>query len=164
VNPLRRHRRIRRSRKGVEISLGAEERDLVKRLVPQLRELLVGGEDPTLRRLFPTAYPDDPTRDGEYQSLVHDSLLEGRLAALETLETTVEARVITDAQLSAWMGAINDLRLVLGTRLDVAENDHDIDPDDPDATARLVYQYLGLLLEEVVATMFETLPPTPADE
>ena len=48
------------------------------------------------------------------------------------------------------MGAVNDLRLVLGTRLDVSEDDHDVDPDAPDGPARLVYHYLGWLLEEIV--------------
>jgi hypothetical protein len=149
---------VRRTRKGVEIGLRSDERELVKNLVPQLRELLVGGEDPTLRRLFPTAYPDDERRDQEYRSLVGDSLLEGRLAALDLLESTIDEHLITNEQLGTWMGAINDLRLVLGTRLDVSETDHDIDPDDPDAVARVVYQYLGLLLEEIVAAMFDTLP------
>ena len=57
-----------------------------------------------------------------------------------------------------WLTALNDLRLVLGTRLDVSEDDDDVDPDDPDAPAHAVYHYLGLLLGEVVDAL-ERRPP-----
>ncbi|MCB9374182.1 MAG: DUF2017 family protein, partial [Microthrixaceae bacterium] len=100
------------------------ERDLLGHLLGQLRELLTAGSgggaagadvDPVLRRLFPTAYPDDAELDAEYQGLVRDDLLEGRLAAIDVVEETVDADVITEEQLLAWMGAVNDLRLVIGT-------------------------------------------------
>ena len=151
-------RRVRRTRKGdFEIKLAEGERDLLARLVPQLRELLSespDGPDPSLRRLFPTAYPDDPARDEEYQRLVHDDLLGRHQAALDTLEATVQATRLDEEQLLAWMGAVNDLRLVLGTRLDVSEEtDLDLDPGDPDAAALAVYSYLGFLLEHIVAAL-----------
>jgi len=58
---------------------------------------------------------------------------------------------LDEAQLLSWMGAVNDLRLVLGTRLDVSEETaFDQDPDDPDAPALAVYQYLSFLLETIV--------------
>src|SRR5437588_500232 len=38
-------------------------------------------DDPSLRRLFPTAYPDDAERDREYRQLVGDELVERRRAA-----------------------------------------------------------------------------------
>ena len=157
---LRRSRRIKRTRKGIEVSFSDEERHLLKGLVPQLREMLLGDDnDASLRRLFPTAHPTDPKRDADYRDLVHDTLLEGRLAALESFETTLDERVLTDEQLGSWMGSVNDLRLVLGTRLDVSEDEHAVDPDDPDAGARVVYQYLGWVLEEIVAVMSDSLPP-----
>ena len=152
------NRRIRRTRKGdFEIRLADGERDLLARLVPQLRELLLDAEDgpdPSLRRLFPTAYPDDPERDAEYHQLVHDDLLGRHQAALDTLEATIQETRLDEEQLVAWMGAINDLRLVLGTRLDVSEDtDLDVDPEDPDSAALAVYGYLGFLLEHVVAAL-----------
>ena len=46
-------------------------------LVGQLREqLLASTDDPSLRRLFPPAYPDDAERDAGYQVLARDELLE----------------------------------------------------------------------------------------
>ena len=53
---------------------------------------------------------------------------------------------------------------MLGTRLDVSEDDHDVDPDDPDAPAHAVYHYLGMLLGEVVDALEADLPPPPEPE
>lgn len=159
---LRRSRRIRRTRKGIEVAVPAQERELLGDLSKQLRSLLLADADPSLRRLHPHAY-DDPRDDEEYQSMVRGSLVEGRLAALDSLDATIDAKTLTDEQLGCWMGAVNDLRLVLGTRLDVSEDDADIDPDDPEATARVVYHYLGWLLEEIVTTMSEALPEPTQD-
>jgi hypothetical protein len=131
--------------------------------VAQLRDLLLADEDPNLRRLYPTAHVEDGRLDAEYQSLVHGSLVEGRLAALDTLEATLGEKTLTDEQLGCWMGAVNDLRLVLGTRLDVSEEDHEIDPDAPDGPARVVYHYLGWLLEEIVSVLSEGLPEPTGD-
>jgi hypothetical protein len=155
---LRRSRRFKRTRKGIEVALPDAERELLAGLVPQLRELLLGDADPNLRRLFPTAYPTDPKQEDEFRSLVHDSLLEGRLAALDTLEATVRERTLTDDQLGCWMGSINDLRLVLGTRLDVSEDELEIDAMHPEAGAHAVYHYLGWVLDDIVKVMTETLP------
>jgi hypothetical protein len=163
VSRLRRPRRVRRTRKGIEVSLPDEERELLTELAAQLRELILADEDPNLRRLYPTAHAQDARLDDEYQSLVHGTLVEGRLGALDTLDATIDAKVLTDEQLGCWMGAVNDLRLVLGTRLDVSEEDHDVDPDAPDAAARLVYHYLGWLLEEIVGVMAEGLPEATAE-
>ena len=148
-------RRVRRSRKGgFDLRLPESERQLVASLVGQLRSVLTGddvGVDPGLRRLFPSAYADDAARDAEYREMVHDDLLAARLAALDVVEATVGAANVDEAQLLAWMGAVNDLRLVLGTRLDVSEETaFDADPDDPDAPALAVYQYLSFLLESIV--------------
>jgi hypothetical protein len=155
---LRRGRRVRRTRKGIEVALPDEERELLRDLAAQLRELLLADSDPSLRRLYPTAHADDERLDREYQSLVHGSLVEGRLGALDTMDRTIGEKILTEEQLGCWMGAVNDLRLVLGTRLDVSEDDHDFDPEAPDAPARAVYHYLGWLLEEIVSVMAEGLP------
>ena len=148
-------RRVKRSRKGgFDLRLPEPERQLVASLVGQLRHVLTGDDvvaDPGVRRLFPSAYADDAARDAEYREMVHDDLLAGRLGALDVVDATVGARNVDEAQLLAWMGAVNDLRLVLGTRLDVSEETAlDADPEDPDAPALAVYQYLSFLLESIV--------------
>jgi hypothetical protein len=158
---LFRRGRVRRTRDGAyAVHLPEPERQLLGSLADQLRELLSETtDDPTVRRLFPTAYNQDPERDREYQQLVRDELLEARLAALDTVEATLEADQLDEEQLSAWLTALNDLRLVLGTRLDVTEDLRDVEADDPDAPAYAVYEYLGFLLGDVVDALEDGLPP-----
>ena len=161
-----RRRRIERTATGrYAIRLPARERALLGDLVEQLREVLLQStDDPSVRRLFPAAYHDDPDRDREYQQLVRDELLERRLAALTVLEETAQASELDEAGLAGWLTALNDLRLVIGTRLDVSEDDLEIDPDDPDAPAFAVYHYLGMLLSEAVDALEADLPPPTEPE
>ena len=154
---------VRRTRKGdYEVRLSDQERQLLASLVPQLRAALQAGtdaggtDDPTLRRLFPAAYPSDEERDREYRAMVHDDLVAHRHAALDTVEASVGATRLDEQEVLAWIGAVNDLRLVLGTRLDVSEETElTIDPDDPDAAALAVYGYLGFLLEALISAVSE---------
>jgi len=152
-------RRIRRTRSGhYDLRLPDPERELLGNLVSQLRQLVAdpaaAERDPSLRRLFPTAYPDDEEREAEYRAMVGDELRDSRLQALETVERSLAATRVEEEQLVAWMGAVNDVRLVLGTRLDVTEETtFDVDPQDPDAPLLAAYAYLGYLLEEMVEAL-----------
>jgi hypothetical protein len=142
-------RRIRRTRQGdFEVRLPEVERALLGTLV----DGDVGAE-PALRRLFPPAYvdPDDQEAEAEYQALMQDELLASRRAALDVLEATATRDRLDEGELLSWMTALNQLRLVLGTRLDVSEDDPPFpDPDDPTAALHEVYHYLGVLLEAVL--------------
>jgi hypothetical protein len=152
--------RIRRTRRGdYELRLPREERALLKSLPAQLRDLL-GSDDPSVRRLFPPAYEDDPDREAEYRSLVREDLLAQKREALEIVEQTVDARRVDEEQLTAWMAAVNDVRLVLGTRLDVTEDLYEdgLPDGDPRAPAFGVYAYLGWLEEQIVVALAENLP------
>ena len=142
---------VRRGRDGTFLlRIGEDERDLIASLARQLRELLTSDETDGTERLFPPGYANDPDRDQEYQQLTHDELLTKRLASVDIVEQTVSETSLSEDQLSAWMGAVNDLRLVLGTRLDVSEDMDDIELDDPRAPAFAVYHYLTHLLGEIV--------------
>lgn len=134
--------------------LTSEERDLLRSLPAQLRELL-GSEDPSLRRLHPPAYEGDPEREAEYRRMVRDDLLRDRRAALEVMESTLDAETLDRDQLAAWLGAINDLRLVLGTRLEVTEElyEEGVPDDDLRAPAFALYGYLGWLEEHFVEAL-----------
>ena len=159
--------RDRVKRRGVgryEVKLRPSERVLMGDLVVQLREqLLASTDDPSVRRLFPPAYPDDPERDAGYQVLTRDELLEHRLAALDTVEGSLDGAELDDAGLAAWMSTLNSLRLVLGTRLDVDEELPALADDDPLAPAYAVYEYLGWLLSQVVDVGSRDLPPPSPD-
>jgi Domain of unknown function (DUF2017) len=145
------------------LRLNADERAVLGTLVAQLRELLTDGQDPALRRLFPPAYADDPARDAEWRALVGDDLLARRLRAVDLVESTLAEKRLTEEQLTAWMGAVNDVRLVLGTKLDVDEDMDEIDPTDPDAPVLAAYTWLGWLLSEVVDVLAAGLPAKGAD-
>ncbi|HZT65181.1 MAG TPA: DUF2017 family protein [Acidimicrobiales bacterium] len=135
------------------MSLSADERELLRGLPAQLRTLLNDTSDPDLRRLFPPAHAEDAELEQEYRRLVHDDLLSGHRASLEVMEATVDAKRLDEAQLNAWMGAINDMRLVLGTRLNVTEDQKPLDPDDPRSPAMALYGYLSWLQEQVVEAL-----------
>jgi hypothetical protein len=133
------------------VKLPQKEKLLLRELLGQLREqLLASTDEPSMRRLFPPAYADDADRDAGYQVLTRDELLEGRLAAIDLVETTLDRGNLDQSQLTAWMTTLNSLRLVLGTRLDVDEELPLLDPSDPAAPAYAVYEYLGWLLSQVV--------------
>lgn len=148
-------RRVRRTRKGeYQLKLPAEERDLLRALPGQLKALLA-SDDPTLKRLFPPAYKDDPELEAEYRHYMGDDLLESHSRALDLMEQTIDAERLDEEQVLGWLGALNDLRLVLGTRLDVTEDmyEREMEPDDPRAPAFAVYTYLGWLQEQVVEAL-----------
>ena len=147
--------KIKRNRDGsYTVSLEAWERDLLRTLPGQLRDLL-STDDPALERLYPPAYVDDDERNDEYQRLMRGDLTSRRMTAIDVLEATIDATSLDEDQLTAWMGAINDLRLVLGTRLDVSEDplEDQVVEDDPRAPAFALYGYLGFLQETVVAAL-----------
>lgn len=157
--------RVRRKGRGrYQLRLRPNEKVLLGGLVEQLREQLVASTDePSVRRLFPPAYPDDAERDAGYQVLTRDELLEHKLKALDVVENTLDATELDEAQLTAWMNALNALRLVLGTRLDVDEDPRELDEGDPLAQAYAVYEYLGWVLSQVIDALSPDLPPPTAD-
>lgn len=152
-------RRITRARNGeIRLRLPDEERELLGGLPGQLRALLRDDpDDPALRRLFPPAYSEHPQNEAEYRRLMGDELMERHLSALAVLEETVRTDHLTDEQAHRWLAALNDLRLVLGTRLDVSEepigDDVAADPDDPEVAALGLYHYLSWLQEQLVEAL-----------
>ena len=145
--------RIKRAKDGTfAVDLPDNERDLIARLPSQLKELLQ-TDDASLRRLFPAAYNQDEEKDAEYQRLMREELLAVRISRAELLEETARATSLTESQLMGWMGAVNDVRLVLGTQLDVSEDSDDIDDEDPRAPLFDIYHYLGFLLENIIKAL-----------
>jgi hypothetical protein len=153
--------RVKRTRRGdFQLRLPQGERELLRNLPAQLREAL-GGGDPSLFRLSPPAYEDDPARNAEYVDMVGEDLMASHRQSLEVMESTIDAERLNEDQLVAWMGALNDLRLVLGTRLDVTEESYDRPPapGHPDAHAFAVFIYIGWLEEQIVEALASGLDP-----
>ena len=153
-------RRIQRTRDGdYALRLSAEERELLRQLPDELQTMLeIEPEDPGLRRLFPHTYEDEQDEEA-YQEVVGDELLDGRRRALRVVAETAEAERLTPEQAQSWLTALNDLRLVLGTRLDVKEEElmTDLRPDDPRAPDLALYAYLSWLQEQLVEAMSSEL-------
>jgi len=119
-------------------------------------------DDPALLRLFPDAYRDDDdaaadfrryTEDG-LRRLKTDRLTESRAVLVELMpanvaEDRVVANEVTKDKIPALLGALNDMRLVLGSRLDIVADEQDVtewwDPDDPRHQQFEIYQWLTWL-------------------
>jgi Domain of unknown function (DUF2017) len=145
--------RIVRTRSGeIRIRFPEHERALLREVAARTRGRLATADDPALRRLFPPAYVD-PDREQEYRELTRGQLVAGRERALEVLETTVDNASLSTEEADAWLRALNDARLVLGTELDVQEDlDWDtVGRDDPRALDYAVYGYLTWIQEQLVA-------------
>jgi hypothetical protein len=153
------HRPIERTRRGdYRLRLSDAERALLRSLPEELLALLESDPgDPALRRLRPTAYEDDAGSEEEFRRLVGDELEEGRREALRLVAETSARESLTADELDAWLRALTDLRLALGTRLDVTEDTYarEIREDDPQAYELSVFAYLSWLQEAAVEAAME---------
>jgi hypothetical protein len=186
---------VKRTRRGVVVSVDEVEASLLRHLVGEVRDLLADGEplppaaggtgavpsnaelsaltglsadlgdgtdsppppsDPALARLLPDAYQDDDQAAGEFRRLTESSLRRDKVTAAERLLAALPADGAGEVRLDpetteSWLATINDVRLALGTRLEVTEEMAEPDPEDPDAPAYVVYLWLtelqGVLIE-----------------
>ncbi len=138
----------------VLVELPEDEREMLRHVLPQLREMLMADADPALRRLAPPAQPDDAEAEADYRSMIDDDLLRARLEAIEVVEEGIEGVGLDEEGVAAWMQSLNALRLGLGERLeiDVIGNEalHDLDLDDDRIPIVALYEWLGWLLEQLV--------------
>lgn len=114
-------------------------------------------DDPVLARLLPDAYRDDPMAAGEFRRFTDADLRAGKRAnAQAVLDSLPEVggRIDLDRdQADQWLGALNDMRLALGTALGVTEDtdlEH-VDEEDPRAQGLHVYGWLGWLEESLLS-------------
>lgn len=173
--------RFSRTRRGVEAKPDEVESTVLRRCVQDLLALL--GEEPepsgdpleallgmpvgvverpadaALARLLPDAYPsEDPGASTEFRRYTEGDLRAGKRANATAVLATLPASgrlVLGRDEADAWLGCLNDLRLVIGTRLDVTEqtNLDDLDPADPRAQALQVYGWLGWLQESLIGCL-----------
>ncbi|MFD7899159.1 MULTISPECIES: DUF2017 domain-containing protein [unclassified Streptomyces] len=129
-------------------------------------------EDPALARLFPDAYGDDDDELKEFSAEFRrftENDLRGRkredgMALVRTLDGLASAGEggavlkLTPDDCLHWLGALNDLRLTIGTRLEVTDEDESDElyrlPDsDPRKPMVMAYLWLGSLQESLVETL-----------
>ena len=160
-----RPRRIRRGADGsYELRLPPAERSLLAQLPEALLTMLDtaragASAAPEAVRLFPPAYPDDKDAERAYRETMHADLVERHRAAFSMMAATVGARSLDEEQITCWLGALNDVRLVLGTTLGVSEEGPPPLAGDVDAARWSLYNYLSLLVEQLVDAMTGALPP-----
>jgi len=153
---------VRGGSDSLKIKLNAEEAALLRQVVGEITDVIAGEEaTPVHERLFPDAF-EDPEETKKYNTLIRDELKSNKLRALTAMRETLGDSGRVNATLSTseahlWLTALTDIRLAIGIRLDVSEDDmgREPDPDDPDGLALLVLHWLGWLQE----TMVENLDP-----
>jgi hypothetical protein len=164
---------VKKRRKGVVLELTPDEVALLQTLPAQLTPIFEGGPaaiegtDPVRDRLFPRAYLDPTEEEAEHnwQDMVHADLVKEKAAALAVLAESLErvADADRDAKLSldreeteAWLSALNDARLAIGTTIGITE-DHDpnlLDPADPEAQPFFIYDWLTMLQGTILEVMY----------
>jgi len=160
---------------GLQLGIDNHSREVVVRLLRELRDEVAATKDAPhgdlpahMKRLFPAAYHADEKRNEEYRRLTHTDLGDSHIAAIDdAIDLLSPGRVFRPAELERLVRALNAMRLVLGTLLDVSEDDADEESgdaterrtpddegnnagdgenDDTVAMQREVYDYLGWLL------------------
>ena len=151
------------TRKGPDrfrVRLAPQEREALATFVAQLRTLLTSQDpssDPAVARLFPAAVPDDVMANLEYEQRHGPDLLLGKLEALDTVESTVGRNELTEDEVLAWLGSLNSIRLVVGTRLDLTEDSTEQDFAQDELAAGLfeMYRYLTWLEGWIIEALGE---------
>jgi hypothetical protein len=140
--------------------LDPAEAGIVGLLLDQLEQLLAADADdvagdPVMARLLPEGHRGDPEMAADYRELTESSLRSGKTDDLAIVRATLpdgggEVRLDRD-QAGAWLRSSNDLRLALGTRLDITE---DTEPPDDVADEQdqqlVVYYWLTALQGSLV--------------
>jgi hypothetical protein len=163
---------FRRKGRHCVATFAVDEVRVLRKVAGEVVALLTDGMDhgdPVVTRLFPDIYPDRPEDSREFRQYTEGDLKTGKIdqagAILAALPDEGEGEVrLDDEAADAWLRAINDARLAMGTRLDItAETDLSeeldeailIDPGSSRVFQLSVYAYLGYLQESLLNSIPE---------
>jgi hypothetical protein len=153
-------------------AFAVDEVRVLRKVAAEVVALLTDGfdhGDPVVGRLFPDIYPERPADSAEFRQYTEGDLKTGKIdqagAILAALPDDGPGEVRLDAETAeAWLRAINDARLAMGTRLDIRP-DTDLGDELDDAvlhdpaSSRVfqlsVYAYLGYLQESLLNALPE---------
>lgn len=153
--------RVTKSASRVRVDLEQAEAELLRDLTGQMESLLrdQDEQDTVNRRLFPDAYEEEAD-ERAFRELVGDELTEGKIAAVQQVREQLGATggvevELEDGSVDAWLACLTDMRLALGTRLEITEEvmQADIDPDDPAAGGLAVLHWLGWIQGSVLEAL-----------
>ncbi len=118
-------------------------------------------KDPVLARLLPDGYREDPEAAMELRRLTESSLrgekVRNARVVLGMLPAAGGTVTLDDDEVTGvWLRALNDVRLALGTRLEVSEemelaDEVEADPGSARAYSLIVYDWLGWLQDTLVS-------------
>jgi Domain of unknown function (DUF2017) len=111
--------------------------------------------DPALARLLPDGVTGDDQAAMEFRRFTHDSLLTRKRSDAERLLELLDGREHdVDAESAhRLLATLNDLRLMLGSRMQVADGDEFEGDDFGDLAIYTSYMRLAWLQEELLATL-----------
>ncbi|OLT43657.1 hypothetical protein BJF85_21500 [Saccharomonospora sp. CUA-673] len=127
-----------------------------------------GPNDPVLSRLLPDFHkldPDHPAQEdvdsaAALRSLHEPEVLDAKLGVAAELLASLPPEggniKLTYEQADSWVSALNDVRLALGTALDVNDETPDELPDDDPRASHLgIYHWLTWVQESLVQALTE---------
>lgn len=152
----------------MSLRLDEQEAGILRALTGEMRLLLeadIPPQDDVMQRLFPPAH-DDEREQQAYEELVGSELRRVKVEALQTVERALagEGTVsieLTHEEVDDWLRMLNDLRLAIGTRLQVDDTtmERPFDPNDPEAPALSVLHWLGSLQGTMLEEMAGEVRP-----
>ena len=137
--------------------LAEAERQLLKVLPSQIKGLL-DSRDPSTKRVFPVAYPGDEEAEKEYREMMGEHLLARHQHSFDVLVATVDSQSVDEEEIHHWLDALEVLRLILGTQLDVSEDPLVFEEEDYRAPQFALYSYLSMLQGEIIESLASALP------
>ena len=139
--------------------LDAGEPMLLRSMLEELAAVVAQDDvaDAAVDRLYPAAYDDDEAAQ-EYRAFTEATLRSERLERIAACANELAAGAsVVDVSGEAgdrWIRVLNDLRLVLGTKLGVTEEwDHAIDPTDPEQVPQAAYVWLTAVQDSLVRAL-----------
>jgi Domain of unknown function (DUF2017) len=118
-------------------------------------------DDPVLARLLPDAYSDDAEASAEFRRYTEESLRASKInsarAVLASLPAGGGEVVLSESECQQWLRALNDVRLALGVRLGITDENEDLmsgaSVDDPRSAYLWVYQWLAYLQDSLIESL-----------
>jgi hypothetical protein len=119
-------------------------------------------EDSVLARLLPDFHREDAELASMLRTVREPELIEAKTEAADVILQTCPPdggrAELTVEQADAWLAALNDVRLALGTTLGVTEDMPDEPPvDESEAALLSVYQWLTFVQDALVQTRASVL-------
>lgn len=113
-------------------------------------------DDPAKLRLFPDAYAQDSDASAEFRRYTQGALAELKVANAHTVEATLSRSgnklTLSEAEAFAWMGTLNDVRLTIGVRLGVTEENSEelLNESHPNSMMAHIYHWLTYLQDSLI--------------